>query len=65
MLDAIFTFLSEVVAFYLGRFYLQVMTLGRYKADIQGRHAPMVSLFGGIVTFAIVLGCFAWLNAGV
>ncbi len=64
MLDALFTFLSDVIAFYLGRFYLQVLTLGRYKIDIQSRHAPMVSLFGAIVTFAVILGFFAWFNVG-
>ncbi|MDA8259561.1 MAG: hypothetical protein M0Z99_28645 [Betaproteobacteria bacterium] len=64
MLDALFSFLVDVVAFYLGRFYLLILTLGRYKADIGGRNSMMVSLFGGVVTLLLFIGFFSWINKG-
>jgi len=62
MLDVIFSFLSEVVAFHLGRLYLRVLTLGRFNPVISDRSQPLVSLFGGIVTFAFVIGIAMRLN---
>ena len=61
MLDAVFYFLFEVIAFHLGKFYLAVLTLGRYKPKIDDRSEPLVSLFGAIVTIALVVG-IAWTN---
>ncbi|MBZ0069716.1 MAG: hypothetical protein K8F26_12985 [Thiobacillus sp.] len=64
MLDAVFNFLIDVVAFYLGRFYLLILTLGKYKAEMGDRNSLLVSLFGGVVTFAWAVGLFSWLNSG-
>jgi hypothetical protein len=62
MMDAVFTFLIDVAAFYSGRFYLQILTLGKYKAEIGGRNSLLVSLFGGLVTLALIVGLFSWLS---
>lgn len=61
MLEAAFSFLSEVVAFHLGRAYLWVLTLGRYRPHIDDRSQPLVSLFGFLVTFAAAIGAVMWL----
>ena len=63
MMDAVFTFLIDVVSFYIGRFYLLILTLGKHKAEIGDRNSVLVSLFGGIVTLALVVGLFSWLNS--
>lgn len=63
MMDAVFAFLIDVAVFYLGRFYLQILSLGKYKAEIGGRHSLLVSLFGGLVTLALLVGAFSWLNS--
>jgi hypothetical protein len=44
MLDAVFAFLSEVIAFHLGWFYLSGLTLGRFKPRVGDRSQPLVSL---------------------
>ena len=62
MLDAIFYFLSEIVAFHLGRFYLAIITFGRCKPKIGDTSQPLVSLFGGILTIVLIVGVFAWIN---
>jgi hypothetical protein len=64
MMDAVFSFLIDVVAFYLGRLYLLILTLGKYKAEIGDRNSLLVSLFGGVVTVAWVVGLLSWLNSG-
>ena len=63
MLDAIFYFLSEVIAFHLGRFYLGLLTLGRYKPKFGDTSQSLVSLFGGLVTFALVISIAIALHA--
>ena len=62
MLDAIFSFLSEVVAFHLGKLYLAIITFGRYKPKIGDTSQPLVSLFGGLLTIILIVGVFAWIN---
>jgi hypothetical protein len=62
MLEAAFTFLAEVVAFHLGRAYLWVLTLGRYRPRMDGRSQPLVSLFGGLVTLVATIGAVMWLR---
>lgn len=62
MIDALVHFLFEVVVFYLGRLYLSILTLGRYRPKLDDRNQPMVSLFGGIITLAIFIGIGVWLN---
>lgn len=62
MLNAFFDFLSEFVAFHLGRFYLAIITFGRYKPKIDDTSQPLVSLFGGTVTIILIVGIFAWAN---
>lgn len=62
MLDAVFTFLFEVIAFHLGRLYLRVLTLGRFTPSIGDRSQPLVSLFGGLVTLALIVGLVTWLH---
>jgi hypothetical protein len=62
MLDAVFVFLSEVVAFHLGRFYLSGLTLGRFKPSIGDRSQPLVSLFGALTTLALIVGIAIWVN---
>ncbi len=63
MPDAIFYLLSEVIAFHLGRFCLGVLTLGRYKPKIGDTSQPLVSLFGGLVGFVLVIGLAIALHA--
>lgn len=62
MLNAFFDFLSEVVSVHLGRFYLAIITFGRYKPKIDDASQPLVSLFGGTVTIILIVGIFAWAN---
>lgn len=62
MLEAAFTFLAEFVAFHLGRAYLWVLTLGRYRPHIDDRSQPLVSLFGAIVTLVAAIGAGMWLR---
>jgi hypothetical protein len=62
MLDALANFLFEVVAFHLGRLYLRILTFGRYTPKTNDRSQPLVSLFGGFVTIAFIVGVGAWLN---
>ena len=63
MLDAVFAFLSEVIAFHLGRLYLSGLTLGRFKPRIGDRSQPLVSLFGALTTLALIVGIAIWVNA--
>jgi hypothetical protein len=62
MLDSVFDFLSEVVAFHLGRFYLLILTFGRYKPKIGDTSQPLVSLFGGVLTIVLLVAVIAWIN---
>ena len=62
MLDAAFAFLSEVVAFHLGRFYLLALTLGRFKPRMGDRSQPLVSLFGALTTLALIVGMGIWMH---
>lgn len=62
MLDAVFNFLFEVIAFHLGRFYLLALTLGRFNPSIGDRSQPLVSLLGGLVTLALIIGIAIWIN---
>lgn len=62
MLEAVFNFLAEFVAFHLGRAYLWVLTLGRYWPSIDDRSQPLVSLFGGLITLVAVIGTIMWLR---
>lgn len=62
MLEAALSFLSEVVAFHLGRTYLWALTLGRYQPRLDDRSAPLVSLFGAIVTLVAAIGAVMWLR---
>lgn len=62
MLEAVFDFLFEVIAFHLGRFYLSVLTLGRFNPSIDDRSQPLVSLFGGLVTLALLISIAIWIN---
>lgn len=63
MLDAIFYLLSEVIFFHLGRFSLGVFTLGRYKPKLGDTSQPLVSLFGGLIAFVLVIGIAIALRA--
>lgn len=62
MLDAIFDFLSEVVAFHLGRLYIAIITFGRFKPKIGDTSQSLVSLFGGALTIVLIVGIFTWIN---
>lgn len=62
MLGAVFNVLFEVIAFHLGRFYLLTLTLRRFDARIGDRSQPLVSLFGGLVTLALLIGIAIWTN---
>jgi hypothetical protein len=62
MIDAVFDFLFEVIAFQLGRFYLWGLTLGRFKPSIGDRSQPLVSLFGGLTTLAFIVGIAILIN---
>lgn len=62
MLDVVFDFLSEVVAFHLGRFYIAIITFGRCKPKIGDTSQSLVSLFGGTLTIVFIVGIFAWIN---
>lgn len=62
MLDAVFVFFSEGIAFHLGRFYLLGLTLGRFKPSIGDRGQPLVSLFGVLTTLALIVGTAIWVN---
>jgi hypothetical protein len=63
MLDAVFAFLSEVIAFRLGRLYLSGLTLGRFNPRAGDRSQPLVSLFGALTTLALIVGIAIWVNA--
>jgi hypothetical protein len=60
MPEAAFAFISEVIAFQLGRFYLWALTLGRFKPGIGDRSQPLVSLFGGLATLVLIAGIASW-----
>jgi hypothetical protein len=60
VLEAIFSFLIEVIAFQLGRLYLRILTFGRVNPDLNSRNQLLVSLFGGVTTFAIIVGIGIW-----
>jgi hypothetical protein len=62
MLETILSFLWEVVAFYLGKFYVGVFTLGRWKPQINDRNQPLVSLLGTLITLLIAIGTIAWIK---
>ncbi len=62
MLEVVFYFLSEVVAFHLGRFYIAIITFGRCKPKIDDTSQPLVSLFGATLTIVLIVGFFAWIN---
>lgn len=62
MLDAVFAFLFEVIAFHLGRFYLSGLTLGRFNPKIGDRSQPLVSLFGALTTLALIGALAIWVN---
>jgi hypothetical protein len=62
MLDAIAQFISEVVAFHLGRFYIFIFTLGQVKVNTNSPSQPLISLFGGMLTLAIIVSVGIWLN---
>lgn len=62
MLDAAFNFFVDVIAFHLGRFYLLVLTLGRFKPSIGDRSQPLVSLLGVLVTVVLIVGVATSLN---
>jgi hypothetical protein len=62
MLDAMFSFIFEVIAFHLGRFYLLALTFGRFNPCMGDRSQPLVSLFGGLVTLALLVGLAIWVN---
>ena len=62
MLEIVFDFLTEVVFFHLGKLYLAVVTLGRYKPKINDTSQPLVTLFGAIVTIGLLVGIVAWIS---
>lgn len=62
MLEAVLTFLAEFVGFHLGRAYLWVLTLGRYRPHMDDRSALLVSLFGATVTLVAAIGVIMWLR---
>ncbi|MDD5329255.1 MAG: hypothetical protein PHX38_04565 [Sulfuricella sp.] len=56
VIEFIFSFLGEVVFFQLGRFYLRLLTLGRYNSTLETcKNSGLVSLFGFAMTFTLVL----------
>ena len=55
LIQTTFCFLSEVIAFRLGRFYLRILTLGRFKPELNDTSQPLVSFFGALITLAIII----------
>lgn len=62
MLDAVVEFLLELVCFRLGKFYLRVLTLGRYRFDPDKSNPVMVSAFGGFATLCLLVGLLSAAN---
>jgi hypothetical protein len=62
MLDAVFNFLFEVIAFHLGQFYLRVLTFGRFSPSIHARSQPLVSLFGALFTLVLLIAIGIGIN---
>lgn len=61
MIDLIVDFLGNVLFFFLGRFYLRLLTFGRYNPSRDDCKNPLlVSLFGFLITFILVIGTVLW-----
>lgn len=61
MIDLLVDFLGNILFFFLGRFFLRLLTLGRYDPSRENCKSPLlVSLFGFFVTFILVIGTVLW-----
>ena len=63
MIDLILTFLADIVFFQIGRCVLRVVSLGRLKPTLGGRHAPLVSFLGALLSIGTIVATGIWLNS--
>ncbi len=63
MIDRVLGSLMEIVFFPIGRLILRIVSLGRLKPTLGGRHQPLASLLGAMVSIVTIVAIGFSLNS--